>query len=466
MGSNRFALCHCLFWTKATFSFFLANTILAYYSWKVYDLHINAPPPPTPPVQGPLKLPTDLSECFAERNPSGTRLLPVGHEGKIMMGFSLDWSEEVPAEKKGKVAGIGAAPAVYNTFMEMAEERPNGAYDANMLNWFASEVQKVGGMLELTMAPTTVPIDDITDASIIRLAEQCRDINVNRSVPIFLRWGHEMNGDWTRYGYKPTEYKRSFRRVAEIMRRYTNMTAMVWAPNVGIAYPYTPGANLSPPPTATSGSPVEFAALDTNGNGELDLNDDPYEPYYPGDDVVDWVGISLYYYPRTPNEAAGILFNEAVPADFLSAYLSPSPPAIGANNDTISRVRFLDTLTPEWFQQRDFYNRYARLKNKPMMFPETGAPFLPEQPANIGEVAIKQAWWRQMYSAETIQNFPLLKLFVNFEERKVEAGQIRDWAVGNTTEVLTPFVQDMRPFAGNLVQGDRMKFECSGAVYL
>ena len=34
-------------------------------------------------------------------------------------------------------------------------------------------------------------------------------------------------------------------------------------------------------------------AMDTNGDGAVDNLDDPYEPYYPGDTSVDWVGMSV-----------------------------------------------------------------------------------------------------------------------------------------------------------------------------
>ncbi|KAJ3411206.1 hypothetical protein HDV05_002590 [Chytridiales sp. JEL 0842] len=113
MGSNRFALCHCLFWTKALLAFMLANSFLAYYGWKVYDLHINAPVPSAPPVQGPISLPQDLTQCYAEANPSGTRLMPAsGLDGKLMLGFSLHWETDRPSMIKQRVAGIPSAPAV------------------------------------------------------------------------------------------------------------------------------------------------------------------------------------------------------------------------------------------------------------------------------------------------------------------------------------------------------------------
>ena len=38
---------------------------------------------------------------------------------------------------------------------------------------------------------------------------------------------------------------------------------------------------------------ASYVAMDTNGDGVVDNLDDPYEPYYPGDTSVDWVGMSV-----------------------------------------------------------------------------------------------------------------------------------------------------------------------------
>lgn len=34
-------------------------------------------------------------------------------------------------------------------------------------------------------------------------------------------------------------------------------------------------------------------ALDTNNDNNISMADDMYTPYYPGDDAVDWVGMSI-----------------------------------------------------------------------------------------------------------------------------------------------------------------------------
>ncbi len=38
--------------------------------------------------------------------------------------------------------------------------------------------------------------------------------------------------------------------------------------------------------------------LDTNGDGKLDMSDDMYTPYYPGDEWVDWVGMSIFHFSQ------------------------------------------------------------------------------------------------------------------------------------------------------------------------
>lgn len=73
---------------------------------------------------------------------------------------------------------------------------------------------------------------------------------------VFLRFGGEMNGAWTPWHVDPLAYRKAFRTVALVMKRAAPNVAMVWAPN--------------------------------------DVPTDNLDRYYPGDDVVDWVGISLY----------------------------------------------------------------------------------------------------------------------------------------------------------------------------
>jgi len=93
-------------------------------------------------------------------------------------------------------------------------------------------------------------------------------------LPVFLRFAAEMNGDWTPWTGNPTRYIEKFRLVAGVMRQEAPNVAMVWSPGY---YP-----------------------------------DEQVDAYYPGDQWVDWVGISAYtdYFfngsPDSPAETATI----------------------------------------------------------------------------------------------------------------------------------------------------------------
>ena len=88
-----------------------------------------------------------------------------------------------------------------------------------------------------------------------------------------------------KFGQRPSRFIPSFQKLANYVHRLTNMTAMVWSPNIGSGYPFDAGeySYVTPKPGS-----IDFKALDTNNDGILNNLDDPYLPYYPGDTSVDW----------------------------------------------------------------------------------------------------------------------------------------------------------------------------------
>jgi hypothetical protein len=112
------------------------------------------------------------------------------------------------------------------------------------------------------------------------------------------------------YGLQPVEFKATWTRMYNIVKAEAPDTVVVWSPNVGYSYPcitFIPrkrrgkrtnlfhcASNRFGATFADIPSVADQQALDTNGNGQLDGGDDPYSPWYPGDDQVDWIGISLY----------------------------------------------------------------------------------------------------------------------------------------------------------------------------
>jgi len=107
---------------------------------------------------------------------------------------------------------------------------------------------------------------------------------------VFLRFAGEMNGDWTAWGRRPEAYRRAFRLVHDVIYRHASNVALVWAPN-----------------------DVPVAQVDS---------------YYPGDDVVDWVGISLYivrYYDNNMGHPGWQDHPDTFIAPFYDRYASRKP---------------------------------------------------------------------------------------------------------------------------------------------
>lgn len=94
-------------------------------------------------------------------------------------------------------------------------------------------------------------LDDVDYAKM----RQTLDMLNGYGKPMFIRFANEMNA--SSLGDDPDRYVETFRNVANMIHEYPNF-AVVWSPN-------------------------DMGALDR-----------PFEYYYPGDEYVDWVGISCY----------------------------------------------------------------------------------------------------------------------------------------------------------------------------
>lgn len=228
------------------------------------------------------------------------------------------------------------------------------------------------------------------------------------------------------------------------------MVAMVWAPNVGINYPFN-GGGIAYPTMASD--PLNFQALDTNNDGSITWKDDPYLPFYPGDSYVDWIGISLYWYPDS-----GTGFNGPVPSTYFVDQMQGRGPTIQLYNPIVQNDGGL----------RDFYARFPKGRNKPFILAETAAPWVPSQPANIKEESVKAGWWNQVYSQSTRSLFPLMKAVVHFEESKADGGgTIRDWRILNNTDVAYGFKTDVvNKGDSSLLFAQQLNFTCGGQVQL
>ncbi|KAL2916820.1 hypothetical protein HK105_203599 [Polyrhizophydium stewartii] len=329
-------------------------------------------------------------------------------KGKLYLGAWLDTADSASGAGDGDRPTLAIKRMGYNLHaFHYAQNIPVDTYPFPI-----EQIEATGldALVFLTVYPRPTPWT-VTDADINELATMCGKIN-NQGHRIVLRFGPEMNGPWNYYGQAPLKFIALWKRVFAALRRLAPATALVWAPSSGSGYPFGT-------PTAATLGQDEFNALDTNKDGAITAADDAYTPYYPGDDFVDWVGLSAYYYgPQYPWEDNVI------------------PPA-----GTFEKL----------INVNGFYQNFAVAKNKPMLIAETAAAFHTNTPKGNGdgEFAVKQAFWRQyLTNATFLDQYERIKLISLFEfkkyEEKLSNGQddLRDFRITNNSQILTAFMQD------------------------
>ncbi|MDN4175156.1 glycosyl hydrolase [Nocardioides sp. SOB77] len=310
-------------------------------------------------------------------------------------GASIDWSSDTLADYAER---LGHAPAVAVTFYDL----PMSEQQRTWLDEAVAQARETGSMLLVTLEPRS-GLASVTDPVVEELAALMHGYNEG-GTPVFLRFAHEMNGSWYPWGQQPQAYVAAFRRVATAVHRAAPGTAMVWAPNYGGGYPFSGGQHEARPGTA------DARALDTDRDGRVTQADDPYAPYWPGPRYVDWVGMSIYHwgavYPWGENEV----------------------PEAGKFTDLL-RGTYAGVAGDER-DVPDFYAVYGEGQRLPVAVTETGALYAPGR-GGVEELAIKEAWWRQVFAADHATDLPWVKMITWFEWRKdePEVGGVVDWTV-------------------------------------
>ena len=193
--------------------------------------------------------------------------------------------------------------------------------------------------------------------------------------PFFLRWSWEGDGNQNQgTSGDPKTYIAAWRHLHDLFAAHGVTNAIwVWCP-VSLDF-YPPAGQTSSDPTLASDHAI-------NGIGA--------QPYYPGDDVVDWMCADGY--------------------------------AWGPGLASASRQEPFQEL----FQA--FYN-WAAPHNKPMMVGETGA-----MENNPGD---KANWFTAMYQS-TKQHFPLIRAFLYFDVVGATNANY-DWQIDTTPGALAAF---------------------------
>ncbi|MEM8883249.1 MAG: glycosyl hydrolase [Planctomycetota bacterium] len=178
--------------------------------------------------------------------------------------------------------------------------------------------------------------------------------------PVLLRFGFEMNGDWFSWSLDPEGFIRAWKRAHRIIHTEVGARNVqwVWAPNV-VSIPDTPANNM--------------------------------HKYYPGDAVVDWVGLDGYNFGDEHSEWHKWQSFESI----------------------------FDVILDDF---------EARYENKPIMIAETGsAP---------GKGKQRQTWIRDAHAYLAAR--PRVKALVWFHYDKRRENE-PDWRIDATPESLRAF---------------------------
>ena len=359
-----------------------------------------------------LPVTSDLGAAPAPAVCAATDAGRIVPETGALLGVNLDWGTTTLQEHSER---LGRAPAVAVSFVDF----PLDETGTRNLRGAADQLQSSGGVLLLTLEPFG-GLQRVTRSAAKELALHLAEINES-GVPVVVRFAHEMNGSWYPWSQQPKTYIAAFRRVADLVHEAAPGSAMMWAPNYGGGYPFAGGRY------ETEVKHPEFPLLDTDRDGVATGLDDPYAPYYPGDDAVDWVGMSLYHWGSAHPWGENELPEPGKLASQLTGDYN------GAGGD--------DRAVP------DFYGTYAVVHEKPLAIPETAAFFADAAGKHSGgeALAIKRAWWKQALSVETLERFAMLRMVNWFEWEKFEpeVGTVVDWTATLDARTRDAFVEDL-----------------------
>ncbi|TPX37686.1 hypothetical protein SmJEL517_g00555 [Synchytrium microbalum] len=267
------------------------------------------------------------------------------------------------------------------------------------------------------------------------LANQCAAYN-KKGRKVWLRLASEMNGNWYPYAQQPASFVQLWINVTNAVRAVAPSTAMLWSPQI------LPNGQYSLNPDTTGPiNAANMALLDTNHDGNINSRDDPYTPYWPGTQYVDWIGTSMYYHGPYLDSSAMYGINSIPPQNYFDGLMNTA--------------------------NFPFYNFVASM-GKPLSLSEWGIPFYialtPDGPSGQsipvavgpGQVAMKRAWWTQSMTNKTIYaKYPLIKMWGLFEFIKDETGSFRDFQFLNTTtlngSITNAFLSDLQTSGINFI---------------
>lgn len=183
------------------------------------------------------------------------------HKNGIAIGFLPAFGEPIAPNEPTQInAKLPAPMAIMGDYINLEQTGPN----ANAVKAHLGYIKGLKGnpVWQIALMPYQ-GLDMVTPEVANSIAETMLQIN-NQGITVWLRFAHEMNGDWYKWGMQPQLFLEKWKMVYKAIKSKTTGTYMLWAPNSLFG-----GVN------------------DVRGG---------YTPYWPGAQYVDMLGLSFYHY--------------------------------------------------------------------------------------------------------------------------------------------------------------------------
>ncbi len=282
---------------------------------------------------------------------TGARLEP---ETGVLFGSVYDKETAISGYDSELIEKVyGKHPSLNLVYMEFGEDITKlGRYTK-----YFTEIKKSGGEVMFAWNTTSSLPDIETYADYIHSTISWLD---SWDIDIIVRFGAEMNLGPN--GNDPEAFKKSFRYVADIVHKNTDM-AVCWSPN-------------------------DIGALDR-----------PFEMYYPGDEYVDWVGVSHYIC----RHFQGIDNPDKKQQDISDTYFYSFD-----YSDPVLKISEI----VEFMERNNI--------RKPLAISECGAPHLTNYTERIDEWGV--CYLYKIYG-ELIRMYPQIKAICYFNVERVQESQ-------------------------------------------
>jgi hypothetical protein len=183
MSSDYTSVCGLFFWIKVVLSMMIALGIIGFQGYLVYRSHLKGSA-----ISSFINSPDEIQILGNDNcNAMSTLARLEPKSGQFLWGMSVQWDVDTAIQLTNR---LKKTVAIFNTFLNIN----NTHQEIDILNWQAQEVQRLGGMLEVSVFPT-IDLKDLTDMALYKLAVQMRKINLYYGVPVYLRFAPEMNGN-------------------------------------------------------------------------------------------------------------------------------------------------------------------------------------------------------------------------------------------------------------------------------